>query len=51
MDTLELANDYVNTPWEEFEAKYKDTLRPEVMDYLGIPLRAQKAVGRRTDQP
>ena len=34
-DTLELANDYVNTPWEEFEAKYKDTLRPEVMDYLG----------------
>ena len=34
-DTLELANDYVNTPWEEFEAKYKDTLKPEVMDYLG----------------
>ena len=37
-DTLELANDYVNTPWEEFEAKYKDTLRPEVMDYLGSHL-------------
>ena len=22
MDTLDLANDYVNTSWEEFEAKY-----------------------------
>ena len=33
-DTLELANDYVNTTWEEFEAKYKDTLRPDVMQYL-----------------
>jgi DNA-directed RNA polymerase subunit beta len=35
MDTLELANDYVNTEWEDFQAKYKDTLRPEVMEYLG----------------
>ena len=33
-DTLELANDYVNSTWEEFEAKYKDTLRPDVMQYL-----------------
>ncbi len=41
-DTLELANDYVNTPWEEFEAKYKDTLRPEVMDYLGTHLEHRK---------
>ena len=41
-DTLELANDYVNTPWEEFEAKYKDTLRPEVMDYLGSHLEHRK---------
>ena len=41
-DTLELANDYVNTPWEEFEAKYKDTLRPEVMDYLGSHLEYRK---------
>ena len=32
--TLELANDYVNTEWEEFEAKYKDELDPEVMQYL-----------------
>ncbi|HCL02168.1 MAG TPA: DNA-directed RNA polymerase subunit beta [Lachnoclostridium phytofermentans] len=34
MDTLELANDYVNTPLGEFQAKYKDILDPEVMDYL-----------------
>ena len=34
MDTLEMANDYVNTPLEEFEAKYKDTLDPEVMKFL-----------------
>ena len=27
MDTLELANDYVNTEWEEFEEKYKDSVR------------------------
>ncbi len=35
MDTLELANDYANTEWDEFQAKYKDTLKPEVMEYLG----------------
>ncbi len=35
MDTLEMANDYANTSWEEFQAKYKDTLHPEVMEYLG----------------
>ncbi|MCD8084258.1 MAG: DNA-directed RNA polymerase subunit beta [Clostridiales bacterium] len=35
MDTLEVANDYVNTSWEEFQEKYKDTLKPEVMEYLG----------------
>jgi len=34
MDTLEIANDYANTTWEEFEAKYKDSLDPEIMDYL-----------------
>ncbi|MDC7302175.1 DNA-directed RNA polymerase subunit beta [Agathobacter ruminis] len=47
-DTLELANDYVNLPFDKEEAKnpewadtteifyekYKDTLLPEVMDYL-----------------
>ena len=31
---LKLANDYVNTEWEEFEAKYKDELEPEVLQYL-----------------
>ena len=35
MDTLEMANDYANTSWEEFQAKYQDVLDPEVMDYLG----------------
>ena len=33
-DTLELANDYVNTEWEEFYEKYKDVLNEEVMAYL-----------------
>ena len=34
MDTLDLANDYVNLSWEEFEKKHKAELLPEVMDYL-----------------
>ena len=34
MDTLYLANDYVNLSWEEFESKYKEELLPEVMEYL-----------------
>ena len=34
MDTLDMANDYVNTEWEEFEAKYKDSVDPEIMKYL-----------------
>ncbi len=33
-DTLELANDYVNSEWDEFEKKYKDTLSKDVMKYL-----------------
>ena len=34
MDTLELANDYVNLEWEEFEAKHSEELLPEVLEYL-----------------
>lgn len=34
MDTLDLANDYVNTEWEEFESKWKEKLHPEVFKYL-----------------
>lgn len=34
MDTLDVANDYVNMDWEEFQAKYGDTLKPEVIEYL-----------------
>ncbi len=37
-DTLELANDYVNMEWEPFEAKYRDLLKPEVIEYLGSHL-------------
>lgn len=35
MDTLDVANDYVNMDWEDFQEKYKDTLRPDVIEYLG----------------
>jgi len=34
MDTLDLANDYVNLEWEEFEAKHGAELLPEVLQYL-----------------
>lgn len=34
METLELANDYANAPWEEFEAKWKDKLNDEIFEYL-----------------
>ena len=37
-DTLEMANDYVNTSWEDFSAKYKDILDPGVYEYLGSHL-------------
>ena len=34
MDTLEMANDYANTEWEDFYEKYKDSVSEEVMNYL-----------------
>ena len=34
MDTLDLANDYVNMEWDEFKEKHGDELLPEVLDYL-----------------
>jgi len=34
MDTLELANDYVNMTWENFSDKWKDTLHPDHFEYL-----------------
>ena len=37
-DALIMANDYVNTEWEEFEAKYRDKVAPEVLEYLGSHL-------------
>ena len=35
MDTLDVANDYVNMTWEDFQEKYKGTLRDDVIDFLG----------------
>ncbi len=34
MDTLDLANDYVNLEWDDFKAKHGDSLLPEVLEYL-----------------
>ncbi len=34
MDTLNLANEYVNLEWEEFESRWKDLLEPEVFQQL-----------------
>ena len=34
MDTLDLANDYVNMEWEDFEKKHGEELLPEVLQYL-----------------
>ncbi len=33
-DTLNLANDYVNLEWEEFEEKHKEDISEEIMQYL-----------------
>ncbi|RKM56619.1 DNA-directed RNA polymerase subunit beta [Butyrivibrio sp. X503] len=57
-DTLEMANDYVNSSWEDFEKKYKDLVNPEIMDYLyenrdhrelwkGVPIRSDGKVQLR----
>jgi len=34
MDTLDMANDYVNSEWEDFKTKYEGTVNPEIMAYL-----------------
>jgi DNA-directed RNA polymerase subunit beta len=34
MDTLDLANDYVNLDWDEFVSKHGEELLPEVVEYL-----------------
>ena len=34
MDTLEIANDFANCDWNEFEDKYKDSLDPYLLEYL-----------------
>ena len=58
MDTLDLANDYVNLEWDEFHEKYKDSLKPGVMEFLeenkehrklwkGVPIRRDGKVRLR----
>lgn len=42
MDMLEVANDYVNGDWDDFEDKYKDVLDPGVVEYLGSHLENRK---------
>ena len=42
MDTLDMANDYVNTSWEDFQAKHKDNIDEEMMEYLGEHLDHRK---------
>ena len=34
MDTLEIANDYANCHWEEFETKYKGSLDATLLEHL-----------------
>ncbi len=34
METLEMANDYVNEEWDDFEKKWRSQVADEVMDYL-----------------
>lgn len=42
MDMLEVANDYVNGDWDDFENKYKDVLDLGVVEYLGSHLENRK---------
>ncbi len=55
---LIMANDYANIEWDEFQEKYKDAIRPEVMQYLkdniahrelwkGVPIRPDGKVQLR----
>ncbi|MBR0086385.1 MAG: DNA-directed RNA polymerase subunit beta [Lachnospiraceae bacterium] len=41
-EMLEIANDYVNTEFEEFREKYKDTLSDDVLEYLEAHLDHRK---------
>ena len=34
METLEIANDYANEEWDDFKAKWGDSLNDEVVEYL-----------------
>ena len=51
MDTLEMADTYINKPWEEFKEKYTEVLDPEIMQYLEDNLDHREEWGRRADFP
>ncbi|MDR1687585.1 MAG: DNA-directed RNA polymerase subunit beta [Clostridiales bacterium] len=42
MDTLELANDYINTDWEDFTKKWKDILDDDIYESLKANHKNQK---------
>ena len=58
MDTLEMANDYANTSWDEFEAKWRSQVNDDIMQYLsdhrdhraewkGVPIKSDGKVQLR----
>ncbi|MBQ7064379.1 MAG: DNA-directed RNA polymerase subunit beta [Firmicutes bacterium] len=58
METLRMANDYINTEWDDFKAKYEETLHPDILKYLednldhraewaGVPIREDGKVPLR----
>ena len=60
--TLEMANDFANTSWEDFEAKWKDRVDDKVIEYLrenqdhkkdweGVPIDSTGKVRLRADVP
>ena len=42
MDTLDLANDYVNMEWDDFKAKWDEKINEDLMEYLGNNLDHRK---------
>ena len=45
MDTLELANDYVNMEWEDFSCQaWRESCKPEVLGIIWMRTRAHRAL-------
>ncbi|MBQ7915245.1 MAG: DNA-directed RNA polymerase subunit beta, partial [Firmicutes bacterium] len=62
MDTLEMADNYINRPWEEFKEKYEAVLNPDILQYLednldhreewaGVPISRDGKVPLRDGRP